>query len=252
MSFRPIRALILREIATTHGRSFGGYAWMIIEPVAAVTILSVVFSLFFASPPLGSSFPLFYASGYLLFGIYNDVAQKTAQALRYSRPLLAYPVVNWLDAVLARFFLAMMTHAAVCVVVLVGVALIEDVPLRFDIGVVAAGVVLGGMLGLGVGMTNMILFEMIPVWERVWAILNRPLFLVSGVLFLPDHVPEPFRSWLELNPLTHIISLAREGLYASYHADIQAVGMVLAGAMVLMLFALIILGKHARGRLLDG
>lgn len=251
MSLRPIGALMLREIATTHGRSFGGYSWMILEPIAAVSMLSLAFSLFFANPPLGSSFPLFYASGYLAFVIYSDVAQKTSVSLRYSRPLLAYPVVNWFDALLARFVLALLTHTLICAVVLTGIAFVEDLPLRFDLAALSSGLVLAAGLGFSVGALNIVLFEFIPVWERVWAIVNRPLFLLSGVMFLPDQLPDPYRDWLSYNPLVQVISLTREGIYPNYKADHLGASYVAAISLGVLVVALILLGRHARGRVLN-
>ena len=53
-------------------------------------------------PLIGTNFPLFYASGYLVFQMYHDIANKVATSLRFSRPLLAYPAVTFVDALLAR------------------------------------------------------------------------------------------------------------------------------------------------------
>lgn len=88
---RTIVALMLREMVTTYGRSPGGYIWAIVEPVAAIALLSFVFSIAFRSPPLGDNFPLFYASAYLPFMLFLDVNNKLATAIKFSRPLLAYP-----------------------------------------------------------------------------------------------------------------------------------------------------------------
>ena len=48
-TLRAISALILREMATAHGRIRGGYLWAVAEPVAAVTLLVLVFSVAFES-----------------------------------------------------------------------------------------------------------------------------------------------------------------------------------------------------------
>ena len=68
---RAIGALVLREMATTFGRSPGGWLWAVAEPVAVIALLSFAFSLAFRSPSLGTSFPLFYATGYLPFLLFR-------------------------------------------------------------------------------------------------------------------------------------------------------------------------------------
>ncbi|MFD1810543.1 hypothetical protein ACFSHQ_27700 [Gemmobacter lanyuensis] len=57
--------------------------------------MSVAFGLFMRSPPLGTNFMLFYATGYLPFMVYGDIANAVARAIVYSRPLLMYPAVTW-------------------------------------------------------------------------------------------------------------------------------------------------------------
>lgn len=123
---RAIVALVLREIATAQGRIAGGYLWSVAEPVAAVALLSAVFALALTAPPLGQDFALFYATGYLPFMLYMDLAQKTGVALRFSRPLLAYPAVSWIDAIIARFVLNLLTQLLVIAIMLGGLAVLSS------------------------------------------------------------------------------------------------------------------------------
>lgn len=249
---RATLALVLREMTTTYGRTPGGYLWAVLEPVAAIALLSVVFTLAFDTPPLGRDFALFYASGYLPFAIYSDLAQKIGVALRYSRPLLAYPTVNWWDALLARFLLNAMTHITVSVLVLSGIFLVAGQLPRLDPLALALAVGLALCLGAGLGALNAYLFEAWPLWERIWAILNRPLFIISGVLFLPDAVPAPYDSWLWLNPLVHVITQMRVGLYSGYHPANLSPLYVLALSGLCFAFALLLLRRHARALLTQG
>ena len=251
-ALRAMLALILREMATAHGRTRGGYLWAVLEPVAAVALLAVVFSVAFDQPPLGRSFALFYASGYLPFMVYSDLAQKIGVALRFSKPLLAYPAVTWWDALCARFVLNTVTHVVVIVLVLGALWLGDPRSPRIDAPQVAWGVALAAVLGFGVGALNAYLFEATPVWERMWAILNRPLFILSGVLFLPDMVPAPYGDWLLYNPLVHVVGALRAGIYPGYDAVWVDAGFVLEVAAIAVLPALVLLRAHARDLLMQG
>jgi len=242
---RAIAALMIREVETTFGRTPGGYLWAVAEPVAAVVLLAAIFAFAFDSPPLGRDFALFYASGYLPFVCYSDLAQKIGVALRYSRPLMAYPAVTWLDALLARFLLNSLTHILVAALVLSAMlALAEETPANPLLVMAALG--LAATLGLGLGTTNAYLFERWPLWERVWSIVNRPVFLISGVLFLPDAIPPPARDWLWLNPLTHVITMTRSGLYPGYEPEGWMPLYPLAAAMFPFAFGLLLLRRDAR------
>lgn len=241
---RVQNALILREVATRYGRTPGGFLWAVLEPVAAVLVLSAALSMVVTAPSLGSSFVVFYASGYLPFLFYATLQGHVQQALVYSRPLLIYPTVSWIDAIAARFVLNAVAGLAVVAVVLVGLALATG-----EVAVVAPGRLvlalgLAALLGLGLGVLNCLLVGLFPLWGQVWAILSRPLFLVAGVIFVMEDLPSMIRDWLFFTPWIHITGLFRAGLYAGYDAGYASVALVLAWALVPLAFGLALLQKH--------
>ena len=99
---RTIVALMLREMSTTYGRSAMGYLWAILEPVAGIVLLTAVFSLALRQPSIGISFPMFYATGLLPFSFALTIAGKVSQSISFSRSLLGYPAVTFVDAIVAR------------------------------------------------------------------------------------------------------------------------------------------------------
>ena len=216
---RTVSALVLREMVTTYGRSPGGYLWALLEPVAGIALLSFAFSLVFHAPSLGTNFPLFYATAYLPYMLFHDVAGKTATAIRFSRPLLNFGAVSWFDVVLARFLLNLMTHLMVSVVVLGSIIVIFDLNIVPDMALVAAALAMAGVFALGVGVLNSYLFLAFPAWERVWLVATRPLFIISGVFFLFEDIPAELQGYLWFNPLFHITGQMRQGFYATYSAD---------------------------------
>jgi capsular polysaccharide transport system permease protein len=120
-ALRAIVALMLREMSTRFGRTPGGYVWAILEPIGALIVLAVVFSILLRVPSLGNSFLLFYASGYLPYTVYATVAASVQTAIMFSKPLLMYPAVSWLDAILARFVLNFLTGVVIFIIVFVGI-----------------------------------------------------------------------------------------------------------------------------------
>ncbi|MFY0633394.1 MAG: ABC transporter permease [Vannielia sp.] len=243
---RAVAALFIREMSTTYGRNAMGYAWAVLEPVAGIALLSLVFSLAFRAPSLGTNFALFYASGLLPFMAYLDISQKVALSLRFSRQLLHYPGVTFVDALAARFLLNTITQTLVLMILLTGIIIAFDLRVILDIPHLALGFGLAVWLALGVGTLNAYLLSSFPTWERSWAILNRPLFILSCVLFVFDDVPQPYQDWLWFNPLIHCVGLVRAGIYATYDASYTSVGYVLAVGGVPMALGLLFLRRHHR------
>lgn len=243
---RTVLALVLREMSTTYGRSPGGYLWAVLEPIAAITILSIGFSLMFRSPSLGTNFPLFFATGYLPFGIYTSVVRNTGLSIRFSRALLAYPAVTYADTIIARFLLAATTQILVAAIVLFGVHIVYDIRSIIDFPSLILACSLAAVLGLGIGTLNCYLLALYPIWDKIWGIVTRPLFLISGVFFTYEAMPDQLRTALWYNPILQIVGLARKGVYASYDAQYVSVPYILGIAMICGFFGFLLLYRHNR------
>lgn len=243
---RTLCALMLREMSTTYGRSAFGYVWAIAEPVAGILLLTLIFSLALRSPSLGTSFPLFYASGLLPFMAYQDVSTKIAQALRFSKPLLAFPAITFLDPIIARLMLNGMTQALVMSLVIGGIILGYGLDVILDYQLIVSGILMSLALATGIGALNCFLFMRFPFWERVWSIVTRPLFFISGIFFLFESIPEPYASILWFNPLIHISGEMRRGIYATYEGNYVSYVYVYGIAGLTLILGLLLLRKHYR------
>ncbi|MHA6326467.1 ABC transporter permease [Roseivivax sp. CAU 1753] len=215
---RAVGALALREMATRYGRNPGGYIWAVLEPAAGIAFLCVVFQAGFRAPPLGQSFALFYATGVLPFFAFTTTTLAVAQALNRSRPLMAYPRVSFLDALVASFLLSALTQMLVAALLLGGIALWLVPEARLLPGPLALCYAMTLALGFGVGAVLAGPITRHPIWHSIWSVATRPLILVSGVILLQDRLPDPWRSWLEWNPLTHVTGAARAAFYPGYDA----------------------------------
>jgi len=239
-------ALVLREMATTYGRSPGGYLWAVLEPVAGTALLTFVFSLAFRSPPIGDSFPLFYATGLLPFMLYMEISGKVSQSIKFSRPLLVYPSVTYFDAIAARFILNFVTQILVFVIVISGILIFFDVQAIINFQAVINSLLMAGMLGLGVGSINCFLNSMFPIWIRVWAIFNRPMFIISCIFFIFETIPEPYSSILWYNPLVHIVGEMRRAFYSTYDATYVSGLFVVSVSGTLFILAFVFLNRYHR------
>lgn len=248
-TLRTITALILREMSTSYGRSPGGYAWAILEPAAGIALLTALFSVGFRSPPLGVSFAMFYATGMLPFTLFTDITAKLGQAMNYSRQLLAYPRVTFLDAILARFGLNLMTQLLVSYIVIGTILLVFETRVVMDGAVIARAYGLAALLALGVGVFNCFMMLRFPLYQRFWSILMRPLFLLSCVFFLFDTIPEPYSDYLWYNPLVHLVGLMRHGFYPNYDAPYVSEAYVAGFGLVALVLGLMLLRRDHKNAL---
>lgn len=243
---RTIMALMLREMATRYGQSPGGFLWALVQPMGWIIILAVAFGLLARSPSLGNSFILFYASGYLPFNIFQTIQPAVMASLNFSRPLLRYPAVTWIDAVLARFLLNTLTGTLIFYILLYGIRLVIGINTPLNHGYILLSVGLAAFVGLGVGTLTCFLTMRLPVFGQIWAIVSRPLFVISGVFFMYEDLPRAAQKIIIWNPLLHITSLAREGVYPTYNAQFVSLPFVFACALIPLFFGLLLLRKQSR------
>jgi capsular polysaccharide transport system permease protein len=230
---RVLAALMIRETCARFGRAWGGFVWALAEPIGGVLLLTFAFSFIVRTPPAGDSFALFYATGLVPFLMYNAVANGAMGAISANRGLLTYPVVTALDTILARGLLDTLTHAAIAALLFPGFILSLGLSVSFDPGALVLSLAMAAALGLGVGTLNAVLIGFHPTWRQVWSVLNRPLFLISGVLFTPDAVPDEMAAIVGWNPLSHIIADMRAAFYGPEPAVFSSPAYVFGLSLVL-------------------
>ena len=243
---RVIVALMLREMSTRYGRTPGGYAWAIAEPLGMIIVLGMAFALLANAPSLGTSFLLFKATGYMILQVFTVLGGNVGNALTFSRPLLLYPRVTWVDAIAGRFILNLMVVVVVTILIIWAIVLYDGLTLMLDWGPIMMAMGMAGLLGLGLGCLNCYLFMRFPVWNQLWRILTQPLFLISGVIFLYEDMPIFAQQWSWYNPLLHLTGLMREGFYPLYRPSYISLAYVGVWILVPMGLGLLLLRRHHR------
>jgi len=235
--FSIVFALLVREMTTRYGNKFGGYMWAVLDPVLHIMIFSTVFSAIARVPPLGRDFALFFATGYVTFYMYRSTSDQISSSVEANRSLLNYPVVRPYDAILGRIILQTATLFVVSMCIF-GVLSLRTTIEKIDLAPILLASLLSICLGAGVGAANIVWFHLSSTYQQVWGIINRPAFIVSGVFYLPESIPHPFREILLWNPLVHIIGLFRTGFYPTYRASYVSMPYITGLAIFSIVFGL--------------
>jgi len=209
-------SLIHRETRATFGTSTFGYIWAIITPTAGVGLLVILFSMIGRQPPFGSSLALFFATGILTLQYFNELSNKLMTVFEANRALLTYPIIKELDTLLARGLLIFATYFLIMLIfysslISVGFASYPARPEELVLAFLSTG-----LLGLGFGALNAVIFSLWDTWAQVEKILTRPLFFVSGIFYVPSQLPPEAREFLEWNPVLHLVEWYRYGYYSNY------------------------------------
>lgn len=243
---RTITALILREVISRYGRTPGGYIWALVQPLSIILILSFAFALLQRNPALGTSFILFKATGFLVVQMTMQTAGFAGTALQFSRALLAYPRVSWIDAVMARVLLNVYIKVLVSAIILTGIMYFEEVRTLLHWPSILLAMGMAAILGFGLGVLNCFLFQRFPLWQQVWGIMTAPITLVSGVIILYEDMPTLAQKILWYNPLLHLTATMRQGFYPIYSPQYLSYVYVSLWVLVPMALGLILMRRYHR------
>jgi len=213
---RIILALMIRDVQT---RFFGhalGFVLAIAWPVSHIFIVLAINSAAGRAPPYGDDPALFFATGLLPFMCFNYMSRFTMLGVLQNKPLLGYPRVKVADVLIARSVVEVLNAAVVIIATMVILtAMGVDVrPPRPNEAMYSLLACMG--LGLGFGVFNGVIAGIFPFWVTVFALVQIVMWFASGVILVPDELPEVARWWLSWNPVLIGVEWMRSAYYDGY------------------------------------
>lgn len=246
MFSRVTVAMVFREIDARYGNKPGGYLWAFVDPVAYIVLLTLVREALSSVAPIGDSIALFIASGYIAYFCFQSVSSYIAQAVKGNKRLLSYPVISAFDVVMGRFFLQLITLVGIAVCILFVASFDAVRQPHFNIFMMLQAGLVAALFGFGVGLSNVALFAVWPFYEKVFGMIMRPMFLLSGVFMLPDEIPPPYQAYLLYNPVVHLVMWFRKGIYADYRAGLLDITYVMESTVFVVMAGLILFTACSR------
>jgi capsular polysaccharide transport system permease protein len=244
-------ALILRDIKTRFFGSAWGFLLAIAWPLTHIGILLSLNLVTGRLPPYGDSAALWFATGIVPFMAFSYMSRFIMFGLLLNRPLLIFPHVKIMDVLLARAIVELLS-AGLVILLLAFFFSTQNVDFA-PVDTVQAFYALGSilLLGLGAGIINAILAQAIPGWATVYSLSMIFLWMVSGIFFIPDNLPEFLRYPASFSPILQNILWLRSAYFEGYGA-LTLDKSYTVGYGVVTLFSGLLLERLVRGRLLQG
>lgn len=211
------RALLLREsLSRLAGRS--AWFWLIAEPVLHMVVLSVLFAVIRQRHVGGIETVIWLVLGLQGFFLFRRTANQMAGAIDSNRALFTYRQVTPTDTVLMRGVLEALLMMIVLSVIFFGLYLLGyDILPDDPLGLLEAFTGLW-LLGVALGLIVSVGAELAPEFRQIINMIMMPLYFISGVLLPIANIPEPYQSWLTINPIVHGLDGARLAFAPYYHS----------------------------------
>jgi capsular polysaccharide transport system permease protein len=166
-----------------------------------------------------------------------------------NKPLLGYPIVKPMDLLLARAVLEVLSAGLVATIMMLIYAML-DIPF-FPSDPLQALAAMGAsmLLGLGFGLINGVIAGLYPFWITGYALFALIMWIASGVMIVPDSLPETARYWLSFNPALQGVEWMRSAYYDGYGSGVLDKPYMLTFA-ICAVFGGFVLERATRGQIL--
>lgn len=230
-------ALFVRELQTRFGGRWLGAFWVLLEPLAHLFVMLLIFGYVRNRVLPGTEYPVFLLTGLVPFFLFRNLALRGMQAIEANRGLFGYRQVKPLDPLLSRAVLETLLYSVVYLMTLgtlgwLGFQVLPAHPLQW----LFVGALLVGS-GFGLGLLFAVLTDEFPNVRSLIGVAFLPLYLVSGIIFPVAAVPPQILPWLLWNPVLHAIELSRGHFFPQYHV-LPEVSTFYVAAFTLIVLAL--------------
>ncbi|MEO6064525.1 MAG: ABC transporter permease [Lysobacterales bacterium] len=214
-NFSLIWQLTKRETLQRYRGSLLGMTWTILGPLLLLSVYAFTFSEIFpsrwASMHGKNDFAVMIFCGMIFYGLFGDCVGR-APGLILANPNYVKKVIFPLHILPVVSVLAALIQLAINVVVLeIFVAIfLHRIPLTVPLAIFPLLALAALCLGLSWLLASLGTF-LRDIGQVIGIILSM-LFFLSPVLYPLAAVPDKYRAWVKLNPLTPIIENARRTL----------------------------------------
>jgi capsular polysaccharide transport system permease protein len=229
---RVIGALMLWDVKT---RFFGNRLAFLLAPawpLSHILIIITLYGLVNRAIPYGDSAMLWVATGVVPFMAYNYVSRNACLGMVMLKPLLNHSAVKVIDILFARCLIEILTTAIVVIIIgiLFTVCDIDFMPV--DVPQACLGIAACVFLGISFGVINAVIVGFFPFWITAFLLMTILLWISSGVMFVPDSLPDTFSYILSFNPILQGIEWVRSAYYDGYGVKVLDKEYMLSFAVV--------------------
>lgn len=238
LQWRVTEALMLREMQTRFGRNQFGFLWLFLEPLMlALAISSMKWLMNRGHGYPGVSLFTFSLVSYLPYFTFRAIVSRAPGTLQSNMTLLYHQQIKLIDVVIARHLLEAAAVLGVMALIVIGVAVYDDLPPN-NIPMLMFALVLLFLFAHGLGLLAAAGSAYSEIIERLIHPLTYISLPLSGALIALYSVPGWIREVLLWNPQANIHEMVRDGFFGNLLPCYYSVGYVLFCVAVLNLLGL--------------
>lgn len=217
LQIRICLALSETEFALRAEKGAFGVWGVLFEPLALIlTLLGLRILIRLKSTDLLNPV-IWLAVGVALLYMFRKIGIKALTGVSKRQKFFFYRRIRPLDTLLASALIEARIHGTVLFIIFTGVSFWSWQVKLDDPALVLVDFLLTIILGLGVGISALVIGHRIPIVKTLTKFgINRLLLWTSGIFYATYTLPGPIRPFVTWNPLLHSVELMRHGINLAY------------------------------------
>ncbi len=234
--------LAKREITVRYKQSILGYAWVIINPLFQILVISFVFSTLLKVPSVGVPFIIFLSVALLPWTFFSSSVTASTNALVNNSTLIT-KIYFPREILIYSTILAKMVDFGLSLIILAVLMLFFQIPINFYIAWVPLILLIQIILTTGI---SLLLSSFNLFYRDIQYILTLALtlwFYVTPIAYPTEIIPDKFKLIFSLNPMAVIVNAYREVIIGQGQPNINSLFIALISSILIFLFSFYIFKK---------
>jgi lipopolysaccharide transport system permease protein len=224
--------LTVRQVSVRYKQTVIGVAWVLLQPLAAMAIFTIIFGYFAKLSTNGLPYPVFAYSALIMWNLFSEGLSRAGTSLIADEKLITKVYFPRLIIPLSAVGSAWIDFA-VSLFVLLPLTLIYGLHPTVSLFLLPVAMILTMILSAGVGMMMAALNVRYRDFQYTIPFVLQVWLYASPVVYSTQIVPESVRSIYYLNPMVGLIELSRYAVTGQGTVDVQGLGISAVAAIVL-------------------
>jgi len=216
--------LALRDVKLRYRQTALGVAWVVLLPLLASGIFTLVFGMIARLPSDGSPYFLFVFAGYLGWNAFQNTLQRCGISLIGNTALVTKVYFPRIILPAASVLASLLDFAVGAVMLLLVLLARGELPSLSSLALVPLFMLLVQLLGLGLGFVSAALTVRFRDVQYVLPYLIQLLLYASPVAYGVSAVPQAVRRFYLLNPIAPLLDGLRTALLGRGDVHWAAIG----------------------------
>jgi ABC-2 type transport system permease protein len=233
--------LVRRDITARYKRSVLGIGWTMLNPLGMMIVLSIVFSQVFRTNMVG--YPAYVLSGLIAWTFFSQTSSNAINILVWGGDLFQRIYIPRSTFAISAIGTGLV-NLVLSMVPLMAVMLVIRIPLHLTILLAPLAMILLALFSLGIGLLISTIGIYFADVVEMYVIVLMAWMYLTPVIYPLDILPVNVQSWLQLNPMVHLVGLFRSLVFYGVVPPIEQWLLTFALALVTFLIGwLVFSGK---------